>query len=113
MASRAQGLRTWLLQRLSALYVAVYLVLALFWFYQNAPVDYMDWQSLFASPMVNIFSQLFIYLLLTHAWIGVRDILIDYVQNIPTRFVLLIGMSLLQLVMAIWVFMAFYAVVAL
>lgn len=113
MGHRAQGLRAWLLQRLSAVYMAVYLVVAFGWLLTNKPIDFTHWQALFANPLVNILSQLFIYLLLAHAWIGVRDIFVDYVQHTPTRFVLLVAMSLLQAILAIWVFMAFYAVVQL
>ena len=113
MSSRAQGLRTWLLQRMSAVYMAVYIAITFGWVCINKPLDFLSWQALFANPLINIFSQLFIYLLLAHAWIGVRDIFIDYVHHIPTRFILLLATSLLQVVLAIWVFMAFYAVVRL
>ena len=113
MSHRAQGLRTWLLQRLSAVYMLIYIIVAFGWVCSHKPIDYQSWQALFANPLVNILSQLFIYLSLAHAWIGVRDIFIDYVHHTPTRFVLLVGTSLLQVILAAWVFMAFYAVVQL
>ena len=113
MGHRAQGLRAWLLQRLSAVYMAIYMLVAIVWSIMNAPVDYYSWQALFANPLVNIFSQLFIFLLLAHAWVGVRDIFVDYVHHLPTRFVLLLGITLLQVILAIWVFMALFSVVQL
>ena len=113
MSQRAQGLRTWLLQRLSAVYMAVYTVFAFIWIYTNAPLHFLSWQGLFAQPLVNIFSQLFIYLLLAHAWVGVRDIFVDYIHHMPTRFMLLVAITLLQAILAIWVFMTFYSVVQL
>ena len=113
MSSRAQGLRTWLLQRMSAVYMVLYIVFAFGWLVVNAPIKFIDWHSLFANPLINILTQLFIYLLLAHAWIGVRDIFIDYVHHAATRFTLLVLSSLLQVILSIWVFMAFYAVVQL
>ncbi|MDH5444713.1 MAG: succinate dehydrogenase, hydrophobic membrane anchor protein [Gammaproteobacteria bacterium] len=113
MTARALGLRTWLLQRLSALYMAVYTVIALFWLYLSGPIDFVAWQELLAHPLINIFTQLFIYSLLAHAWIGVKDIFIDYVPNTRLRFVLFITISLLQIILAFWTFMAFYGVVRL
>ena len=113
MGHRAQGLRTWLLQRLSAVYMAIYTLVAIIWLYSHAPLDYASWQALFAHPLTNIFTQLFIYLLLAHAWVGVRDIFVDYVHPVSIRFILLIGITLLQVVLAIWVFMTFYSVVRL
>lgn len=113
MSPRAQGLRAWLLQRLSAVYMAVYMIVAIVWVYLNAPLDFLTWQAVFALPLVNIFTQLFIFLLLAHAWVGVRDIFVDYVHHLPSRFVLLILISLLQVMLAIWASMALYSVVQL
>lgn len=113
MSWRAQGLRAWLLQRLSAVYMAGYLIVALVWSVLNAPMDFPAWQATFASPLINIFTLLFVFLLLAHAWVGVRDILVDYVHHMPSRFILLVLVSGLQIVLAIWVFMALYSVVRL
>lgn len=113
MSLRAQGLRAWLLQRLSAVYMAVYISVAFVWLSMNAPLDFPDWQAVFAQPLINIFTQLFIFLLLAHAWVGVRDIFVDYVHHMLTRFVLLTLISVLQVMLAIWVFMALYSVVQL
>jgi len=113
MSAHMHGLRIWLLQRISALYMAVYLIVAFSWLYSVPTVDFLTWQGVFASPLSNILSQIFIYMLLAHAWIGIRDILIDYVHHLPTRLVLILALTFLQLILAIWVFMSFYAVVKL
>lgn len=113
MSLRAQGLRTWLLQRVSAIYMALYVVVAIVWAFQSAPLDFPTWQAVFAQPLINIFTQLFIFLLLAHAWVGVRDIFVDYVHHTPTRFILLMLVSTLQLMLAIWIFMVLYSVVQL
>ena len=113
MSWRAQGLRAWLLQRLSAVYMAVYMIIAVIWLSLNAPVEFASWQALFAQPLINIFTLLFVWLLLAHAWVGVRDIFVDYVHHLPTRFMLLVLVGTLQVVLAIWVFMALYAMVQL
>jgi len=113
MSLRAQGLRTWLLQRLSAVYMAIYSLVAISWLSINPPLDFPTWQAVFAHPLTNMFTQLFIFLLLAHAWVGVRDIFVDYVHHAPTRFILLLLVSTMQLMLAIWSFMALYSVVQL
>ena len=113
MSPRAQGLRAWLLQRLSAVYMAIYTLIAIVWLFQNAPLDFPMWQAVFAQPLINIFTQLFIFLLLAHAWVGVRDIFVDYIHHMASRFVLLILISLLQVMLAIWASMTLYSVVQL
>lgn len=113
MSWRAQGLRAWLLQRLSAAYMAVYVIVAIGWLALNAPLDFASWQALFARPLINIFTQLFIFLLLAHAWVGMRDIFVDYVHHLPTRFILLMLVSTWQVMLAIWIFMVLFSVVRL
>ncbi len=113
MSWRAQGLRSWLLQRLSAAYMAVFVIVAITWLATHAPVDFASWRALFAQPLINIFTQLFIFVLLAHAWVGVRDIFVDYVHHLPTRFILMVLVTTMQVVLAIWVFMALFSVVQL
>lgn len=113
MSTHALGLRAWLLQRLSAVYMAIYTLVTIVWLNQNTPLDFEIWQALFAQPLVNIFTQLFIFLLLGHAWVGMRDIFVDYVHHMPSRFILLILISILQLVLGLWASMTLYSVVQL
>ena len=113
MSSHVQGLRSWLLQRLSAVYIAVYIIVAMIALYLQGTPDFTRWQAIFAQPLINIATLLFIFLLLIHAWVGIRDIFVDYVHHIPTRFVLMTLISTMQIMLAIWAFMALYSVVQL
>ena len=95
--SRHAGLRPWLLQRLSAVYLTVYAVYLLLHFVLQAPTDYLMWQSWVSSPVVSVSAALFFLALLLHAWVGLRDILIDYVQSMAVRLfvtaMLAVGLS--------------------
>lgn len=86
--SRHAGLRPWLLQRLSAVYLAVYFVYLLLHFAFQAPVDYPAWQGWVTSPAVSISAALFFLALLLHVWVGLRDILMDYVQSLAVRLII-------------------------
>jgi len=84
----SSGLRPWLLQRLSAVYLAGYLLCsAVAW--AGGVADFAQWQAWFAQPLVNAASLLFLVALLGHAWVGTRDVLMDYVHPLGLRFVLL------------------------
>ena len=113
MSSHAQGLSAWLLQRLSAVYMVFYLLAAVIIIYRNVPLDYTSWLGLFHQPLPNILTILFILLLLGHAWVGIRDILVDYVHYLPARFILMVAVTVLQLGLAIWSCMALFSVVRL
>jgi succinate dehydrogenase / fumarate reductase membrane anchor subunit len=95
--SRHAGLRAWMLQRLSALYLAAYSIYLLLHFARQAPADYQAWQAWVASPAVGISAALFFLALLLHAWVGLRDILMDYVHSLALRLsltaLLLLGLS--------------------
>lgn len=95
--SRHAGLHAWMLQRLSALYLAVYTLFLLLHFARQAPVDYQAWQNWVATPAVGISAALFFLALLLHAWVGLRDILMDYVHSLALRLsltaILLLGLG--------------------
>ena len=106
-------MRTWLLQRLSAVYMLVYLVLLVAYLLGAAPVGYEQWYGLFSHLAVNIATVLFFGALLFHAWVGVRDILMDYIHPLALRFTIWVLVSLLLAVMGIWVLMILWSVVSL
>lgn len=110
---RAQGLRAWMWQRLSAVYLAVFIPVALLTLLIAAPSDYAAWRALFASPLVGVSVGLFFAALLIHAWVGVRDILIDYVHPLGLRLFLMAGVIGALLAMATWVLILILSVVVL
>ncbi len=103
MSWRAQGLRTWLLQRLSAVYMLLFAVSFGIYLLQHRPIDYTWWSDLFTRPAVVVASLLFFAALLYHAWVGVRDIMVDYIHDTVIRFTLWILVTLFLIAMGSWV----------
>jgi len=92
----AGGLRGWLLQRVSAVYLALFTfsLLALFLF--SPPQDYQAWRGVLEQPLVSMAFLLFVMALLVHAWVGVRDVLMDYIHSdVLLAFLSLLLVSLL------------------
>lgn len=99
MSRKASGLKAWAVQRLTAIYIglfALYFVAALLF---DAPTGFVEWRAWLGGPVVSVAMLLFIVTILMHAWIGVRDVLIDYVHPIAIRAALLgvIGLSLVAI----------------
>lgn len=113
MTWRAHGMRAWLLQRLSACYLAAYFIGFLVLTFICTPESYIDWRDTFAYPAINIATVLFFVALLIHAWVGIRDILIDYVHPTMLRFILLNGLMLALLSMGIWIMFILFSVIKL
>ena len=102
MSRKASGLKAWAIQRLTAIYIglfALYLLLVLLF---AAPADYASWKAWLGGPLVSVAMLLFVLSVLMHAWIGVRDVLIDYVQPIAIRAALLGLVALSLIAMGLW-----------
>jgi len=78
----------WLIQRLTAVLMAVYTLLVLAIVLWNGGIDYTLWTELFAHAGFRLASFLFMVALLYHAWIGMRDILMDYIKPAGMRLLL-------------------------
>ena len=89
LTKRYPGMRAWLMQRLTALVMAVYSVIILLWIIVLHPAIYEDWLGFFQPLWFRIASWLFWISLSIHAWLGIRDVLKDYVPNVSVRMVLL------------------------
>ena len=96
------GLRDWLIQRVTAVVMVVYtLVLLGYWLMQPA-INYDAWTLFFSSNLVRTFSLLFLISLFYHAWIGVRDIVMDYVKPAFIRLFIHVSVILVLLLYVIW-----------
>ncbi|HEX8012579.1 MAG TPA: succinate dehydrogenase, hydrophobic membrane anchor protein [Casimicrobiaceae bacterium] len=82
------GLKDWLAQRLTAVAMALYTLLWLALAAYNGGVDYEFWRSLFANAAFRVATLLFALALFWHAWIGMRDIWMDYIKPTALRLTL-------------------------
>jgi succinate dehydrogenase / fumarate reductase membrane anchor subunit len=82
------GLRDWLVQRITAVIMAAYSVIAVIVLVSNKNITYAVWRDLFAQGWMRVATLLFAVSLGWHAWIGVRDILMDYIKPAGLRLAL-------------------------
>ena len=90
------GLRDWLAQRVTACVMVIYSAIILTVFLRNPPASYGAWRSLFQQGWMRVATLLFAASLGWHAWVGMRDILMDYVK--PTGLRLLLEIACLLLI---------------
>lgn len=103
MTRPVHGLRAWVLQRVSALYLLAFALAAAAVFILAPPDDYQQWRRWVAHPVVNVATALFFLSLLVHAWVGVRDVVMDYVHILSVRFVVLLLVVLSLVSLGLWV----------
>ena len=81
------GLRDWLVQRITAVIMALYTLIMLAVLF-NKSFNYDSWKALFAQGWMRVATLLFAASLAWHAWVGMRDILMDYVKPDGLRLAL-------------------------
>lgn len=80
------GLRDWLAQRVTGAIVAVYAIwLGGVWLFHPGPVTHAGLQAFFADGAVRVVTLLCAVSVAWHAWVGLRDILMDYVKPTGLR----------------------------
>ena len=79
------GWRDWLSQRVTAVIMLLYTLLILGAVLWHGGLDHAIWTSLFASGAFKLASFLFMMALLFHAWVGVRNIAMDYIKPTGVR----------------------------
>jgi succinate dehydrogenase / fumarate reductase, membrane anchor subunit len=96
------GLRDWLIQRVTAVVMVVYCAALAVYLLMQPHLDYDVWTALFSSLPVRTFTLLFLLSLFYHAWIGIRDIVMDYVKLASVRLVIHVLVILALLLYVIW-----------
>lgn len=82
------GLKDWIAQRATAVIMAIYTVIMLVGILVVQPADFEAWRGIFACGFVKFATFIFFISLFYHAWIGVRDIWMDYVKCTALRLTL-------------------------
>jgi len=79
------GVIDWIVQRKSAVVLAVYFIYLAIFLITNNPLTFEKWIIFFSPLYFKIFTLVFLYCLVAHAWVGVWIIATDYLQNLKVR----------------------------
>ncbi len=97
------GLRAWTVQRFTAVYMLLAFLFAFVHFAWNAPHGFEAWRAWIGGPFVRIATLLFFVALLLHTWVGLRDVMMDYIKPLALRVALLALLGFYLVGMAAWV----------
>lgn len=95
------GLREWLIQRLTAVLMVLY-TLALLVIAFILPNTHEAWRALFAALPMKLFSSLTVLGLFWHVWIGMREILMDYLWKFSVRLSAMFFVVLFLVLNLVW-----------
>lgn len=75
------GLYDWVVQRITAVVLAIYFVTLFGYLLLSPNLDYQQWQELFSTTWIRIASLMALMALCAHAWIGMWTISTDYLTS--------------------------------
>ena len=82
------GWRDWLVQRVTAVAMTFYTALILGLVLWYGGLDFAAWKATFGNEAFRISTFVFMVALFWHSWVGVRNILMDYVKPVTLRLTL-------------------------
>ncbi len=82
------GFKDWLAQRVTAIIMIAYTLVLLISFLVASDFSYEGWAGLFAQQWFKMFTFVAFLALFYHAWVGMRDIWMDYIKPVSIRLAL-------------------------
>jgi len=101
-AAAHRGTTEWLVQRISSLYLAGFVVAVALYFSLSPAPDYAAWRTWFGSGPIRIAWALFFASLLAHAWVGLRSVYMDYLHPLWLRFTATALTAFALLALGLW-----------
>lgn len=105
-----RGLREWVIQRVSAIVMAIYSIGLMLFFVTHSDLSYGEWHYLFSQGGMKVATAIFILSLLYHAWIGMWTIFTDYVKPFVLRAVLNSLVILMLIACFFWALLILWSV---
>lgn len=102
MSLTGNGLRDWLIQRISAVFIALYVSFILGFVLMHPQMDYLTWRELFTPLWVKIFSLLTLVFFVLHTYIGLWIVSTDYIRPQTVRLGFQIFIRLILVAFLVW-----------
>lgn len=103
------GLSDWLVQRFSAIILAAYTVFIVAFIVFTPELDFAKWTELFGQLWMRIFTLLVLLSCAAHGWIGLWNVLTDYVTTrmmgnsaVALRMIVLAVYALVTVAYLVW-----------
>lgn len=103
------GLYDWLIQRVSAVIIGVYLIFMLGYLMFSGEMDFDRWSAFMGSLSMKIFNTLLVLSVAAHTWIGLWGVTTDYLTKLTfggaatsVRLFVQMGIALLLAIYMLW-----------
>ncbi len=90
------GFQDWVIQRVTALVLAVYVIFMIAFFLTHPHLSYAEWRALFSAACMKYSSIIALLALIAHAWIGIWTVTTDYIKSslfrLPIQIFFILGL---------------------
>lgn len=94
------GLKDWLIQRVTAVYFAAYSLFIMIFLLVHPQLNYQAWHALFSNTLMQIASMGALFVVSLHAWVGIWTVTTDYMKCTVLRLSV-------QMVVILWLLCQF------
>lgn len=99
------GLKDWLIQRFSAIFIGSYGLFILLYLLFHPNLNYVEWRALFSSRLMQLATLITLISILVHSWIGLWTIATDYLKVLWVRMVFYALLFILLMGLLLWGFL--------
>lgn len=101
------GIKAHIFQRISAIYLLIFFPYLAWQIFQNTrheEQDFQSWLNELFDPLLSLTSVAAVILILIHAWVGIRDIIIDYLppERVSIALKLYAGLLIMICIDLLW-----------
>jgi succinate dehydrogenase / fumarate reductase membrane anchor subunit len=104
------GVKDWLAQRVTAVIMVLYTATLVLSFLSGQNFTYEGWAGLFAQQWFKLVTAVTLIGLFYHAWVGMRDVWMDYVRAVGLRLTLQIATIAWLIGCAVWAIQIIWSV---
>jgi succinate dehydrogenase / fumarate reductase membrane anchor subunit len=104
-----QGLRDWVIQRITAIIIALGTLGFAVYFVLHPHLSFVEWRMLFSSLWMRVATLLLVLALAFHAWVGIWTVITDYVKPALLRFLLEVMVFLTLLTCFLWALLTMWS----
>ena len=94
------GLKDWLVQRVTAVYFAAYCIFVFGFLLTHHDLNFSQWHDLFTNTLFRIATMVSVFALSLHAWVGIWTVTTDYMKCTIVRLSV-------QMLVALWLLSQF------
>ncbi|BAH83339.1 succinate dehydrogenase, hydrophobic membrane anchor protein [Candidatus Ishikawella capsulata] len=81
------GIQDWLILRITAILIMLYIFYILGFILISGKLTYDTWHNFFSLTFTKVFTLLTLFAVLLHGWIGIWQVLTDYIKYIALRLI--------------------------